>query len=55
MPDLYVCHSYVKILHQHADPKLEPVADDAANLALDLLLRETGYRRGAINPFLLGY
>ena len=37
------------------DPALEPVADDVASLALDLLVREAGYRRGGINPFLLGY
>lgn len=49
------CHGYVKILHQHEDPKLEPVADDVATLALDLLLRETGYRRGGVNYFLHGY
>jgi FdhE protein len=45
----------VKILHQHKDPALEPVADDVASLALDLLVREAGYRRGGVNPFLLGY
>jgi FdhE protein len=49
------CHGYVKILHQHKNPQLEPVADDIATLGLDLLLREGGYRRGAVNPFLLGY
>jgi FdhE protein len=49
------CHGYVKILHQHKDPALEPVADDVASLGLDILLREDGYRRGAVNPFLLGY
>lgn len=49
------CHSYVKILHQHKHPQLEPVADDIATLGLDLLVREAGYRRGAFNPFLLGY
>jgi FdhE protein len=49
------CHGYVKILHQHKNPQLEPVADDVATLGLDLLLRESGYRRGAVNPFLLGY
>jgi FdhE protein len=49
------CHGYVKILHQHKNPQLEPVADDIATLGLDLLLREAGYRRGAVNPFLLGY
>jgi FdhE protein len=49
------CHGFVKILHQHKDPALDPVADDIATLGLDLLLRESGYRRGAVNPFLLGY
>ena len=49
------CRSYVKILHQHKDPALEPVADDVASLGLDMLVRETGYRRGGVNPFLLGY
>jgi FdhE protein len=49
------CHGYVKILHQHKNPQLEPVADDIATLGLDILLRENGYRRGAVNPFLLGY
>jgi FdhE protein len=49
------CHGYVKILHQHKNPALDPVADDTATLGLDLLLREGGYRRGAVNPFLLGY
>ncbi len=49
------CRGYVKILQQHQHPALDPVADDVANLALDLLVRELGYRRGAVNPFLLGY
>lgn len=49
------CHGYVKILHQHKHPELDPVADDVATLALDLLVREGGYRRGAFNPYLLGY
>jgi FdhE protein len=49
------CKNYVKILYQQKDPALEPVADDVASLGLDLLVREAGYRRGGINPFLLGY
>ena len=49
------CRGYMKILHQHKNPQLEPVADDIATLGLDILLRESGYRRGAVNPFLLGY
>ncbi|HTI85295.1 MAG TPA: formate dehydrogenase accessory protein FdhE [Alphaproteobacteria bacterium] len=49
------CRAYVKILHQHTDPALDPVADDVASLGLDLLLRDAGLRRGAVNPFLFGY
>jgi FdhE protein len=49
------CRRYVKILHQLKDPELEPLADDVASLGLDLLVRETGFARGGVNPFLLGY
>jgi FdhE protein len=49
------CRCYVKILHQHNDPLLDPIADDVASLGLDLLVRKTGLRRGGVNPFLLGY
>ena len=49
------CSSYVKILHQHKDPDLDPLADDVGSLALDLLLRDGPYRRAGYNPFLLGY
>lgn len=49
------CHGYVKILHQHKEPSLDPIADDVATLALDMLVRDAGYRRGAFNPYLLGY
>jgi FdhE protein len=49
------CRSYVKILDQRTDPALDPVADDVASLGLDLLVRETGLRRGGVDHFLLGY
>jgi FdhE protein len=49
------CRSYVKILYQIKDLALDPVADDVASLGLDLLVRESGLRRGGFNPFLLGY
>jgi FdhE protein len=49
------CRRYVKILHQRDDAGLDPVADDVATLALDILLRDSGFRRGAVNPFLIGY
>ena len=47
------CHTYRKILYQEEDGNIEPVADDLASLALDLLLSEAGYRRGSANPLLL--
>lgn len=50
-----ICRGYVKILHQHIDPAVDPVADDVASLGLDLLLRGSDFRRGGVNPFLLGY
>jgi len=49
------CRGYVKVLYQQARPELDPVADDVATLGLDLLVRELGFRRGAVNPFLIGY
>lgn len=49
------CHGYVKVLQQHIDPAMDVIADDVASLGLDLLVRETGFRRGGVNPFLLGY
>jgi FdhE protein len=49
------CRGYVKILQQHKDPNADPFADDIASLGLDLLVREAGFRRGGVNPFLLGY
>lgn len=49
------CGCYVKILHQHLDPDLDPVADDVATLGLDIKVREAGWARAAFNPYLLGY
>ena len=49
------CRGYVKILHQHKEVDVDPIADDVASLGLDLLVRQKGYRRGAFNPFLIGY
>jgi len=42
-------------LQQREEASLDPVADDVATLGLDLLLRDSEFRRGAVNPFLLGY
>lgn len=49
------CRCYVKIMHQHLDQALDPVADDVATLGLDLKVREAGWARAAFNPYLLGY
>lgn len=44
------CHAYRKILYQEFDVAVEPIADDLASLALDLLLGEAGYHRASGNP-----
>lgn len=49
------CHGYVKVFYQLDNPNLDPIADDVASLGLDLLLSERDFRRGAVNPFLIGY
>ena len=46
------CHTYRKILYQEKDADVEPVADDLASLALDLLMADAGYHRGSGNPLL---
>ncbi|HEU4665483.1 MAG TPA: formate dehydrogenase accessory protein FdhE [Dokdonella sp.] len=46
------CRSYRKILYQERDTAVEPIADDLASLALDLLLAEEGYQRASGNPLL---
>jgi FdhE protein len=49
------CHGYVKVMQQRKEPAMDPVADDVASLALDILVRDLGFNRGAVNPYLLGY
>ncbi|HEY0686632.1 MAG TPA: formate dehydrogenase accessory protein FdhE [Steroidobacter sp.] len=46
------CRTYRKILYQEQDGEVEPVADDLASLALDLLLSDAGYHRASANPLL---
>jgi FdhE protein len=46
------CHTYRKILYQEQDPEGEPLADDLASLALDLLMTQEGFHRGSGNPLL---
>jgi len=45
------CMSYLKILYQAKAPDGDPVADDLATLALDMLVDEAGYAR--VGPNLL--
>ena len=48
------CHSYLKMVFQEKDPGVDPVADDLATLALDMLIDEAGYSRSGPNLLLLG-
>lgn len=49
------CHSWVKILYQVKNPSLDPIADDVSSLGLDMLMKDTDFRRGGFNPFIAGY
>lgn len=46
------CRTYLKIFYQEKDPHLDPVADDLASLALDILVDEQGYARSGPNLLL---
>jgi FdhE protein len=46
------CRTYRKIFYQEKDPHVEPVADDLASVALDVLMGEAGYARSSGNPLL---
>ncbi len=47
------CKGYSKLYFQDKDLAVDPLADDLASLALDVLVGEQGYARGGPNPFLL--
>jgi FdhE protein len=47
------CGHYLKILAMEKDPELEPVADDLASVALDLLVSEAGSQLAGVNLMLL--
>lgn len=49
------CGSWVKILYQNKNASLDPIADDVSSLGLDMLMKDTGFRRGGFNPFIAGY
>ena len=48
------CHSYLKIMYpkKGSDYTPDPVVDDLASLALDILMEEKDYARSTVNPFL---
>lgn len=46
------CGSYLKILYQEKDAKVDAVADDLASIILDAKMEEEGFARSSINPFL---
>ena len=48
------CKSYLKIVYQEKDSHVDPVADDLATLALDLLVDDAGYQRAGPNLLLIG-
>jgi FdhE protein len=43
------CRGYLKIVYRDKSPEADPVADDLATLALDLLVDEAGYERTGPN------
>ncbi len=47
------CRGYTKHLLQTKNPALDAVADDVASYGLDMMLREDGWRRTGLNPFLI--
>ena len=47
------CNSYVKHMQQHEAVSIDPVADDVASYALDLLVQQEGFRRASFNPLFL--
>lgn len=46
------CHAYLKLFDEERRPRVEPAADDAATLALDLLVAEEGFGRVGTNLLL---
>ncbi len=46
------CLGYRKIFYQEHDAFVDPIADDLASVALDLLLTDAGFHRASANPLL---
>lgn len=47
------CRRYAKLFYVEERPAAEPLADDVATAALDLLLAEAEFHRAGHNPFLM--
>lgn len=48
------CHSYLKVMQRELHGRADPIADDLASLALDMLLAEQDeYARSGYNPLLI--
>jgi len=47
------CHSTLKLFLLEKSPDYDPIADDLASLALDILVSEEGFQRIGGNPFLV--
>lgn len=47
------CRGYAKHLSQTKNANLDPIVDDIASYGLDMMLREEGWRRTGLNPFLI--
>ena len=47
------CGTYLKIAYMDKDPYVDPIADDLATLALDLMMDDNGKSRSGPNLFLM--
>jgi FdhE protein len=47
------CKAWLKLVYVEREPLLEPLCDDVATLALDLLVGERGLQRLGQNPYLV--
>jgi FdhE protein len=45
------CRAYRKIFYEEHDAAVEPLADDLASVALDLLLADADFHRASPNPW----
>jgi FdhE protein len=46
------CRTYLKLFYEEERTGIEPLADDAATIALDVLLGEAGWARAGVNPLI---